>query len=185
MKDPLADRLNNLQLTICGAPDCDDDSQQCKDCKALASAAETIERQNLSQVEDTLMPRAAIDVVCAVIKNDDVKYLLCQRPEDKDFAGLWEFPGGKVESGESHAYALHREIEEELGMGGAINSWPMAMFPNEPFNCYYYQFVSRDDPILFEHQDLGWFTLDEMNSVMLTPSGEPFASHLRHLKSTK
>ncbi|MFT4176202.1 MAG: (deoxy)nucleoside triphosphate pyrophosphohydrolase [Luteolibacter sp.] len=57
-----------------------------------------------------------IDVVCGVIRNETGEYLACLRPEGKHLAGLWEFPGGKVEAGESPETALARELREELGV---------------------------------------------------------------------
>jgi 8-oxo-dGTP diphosphatase len=53
--------------------------------------------------------------VAAVISKDD-KFLVCRRASHKSLAGFWEFPGGKVESGESDPEALKREIQEELGV---------------------------------------------------------------------
>jgi 8-oxo-dGTP diphosphatase len=55
-----------------------------------------------------------IEVVCAVIEDKEKGILACQRPAGKHLAGLWEFPGGKVEEKESPALALIREIREEL-----------------------------------------------------------------------
>lgn len=57
-----------------------------------------------------------IDVVCGVIKNEAGSYLACLRPQGKHLGGLWEFPGGKVEAGESPETALVRELREELGV---------------------------------------------------------------------
>lgn len=55
----------------------------------------------------------------------DGRVLLAQRPEGKSMAGLWEFPGGKVEAGETPEVALIRELEEELG----INTWQSCLAP--------------------------------------------------------
>jgi len=60
--------------------------------------------------------RRRIDVVAAVIQQPDGRFLLAQRPAGKVYAGYWEFPGGKVETGESPAQALSRELHEELGI---------------------------------------------------------------------
>ncbi|MBZ0091824.1 MAG: NUDIX domain-containing protein, partial [Sulfuricellaceae bacterium] len=57
-----------------------------------------------------------IDVVAAVLQRPDGSFLLAQRPADKVYAGYWEFPGGKIEAGESAPAALARELHEELGI---------------------------------------------------------------------
>lgn len=61
------------------------------------------------------MNRKHVEVVAAVIKFQDL-YLLVQRPFKGEVGGKWEFPGGKIESGESHVDALKREINEELSL---------------------------------------------------------------------
>ena len=67
-----------------------------------------------------------ITLVSAVALIDkDGRILLAQRPEGKPMAGLWEFPGGKVESGETPEAALVRELDEELG----INTWMSCLAP--------------------------------------------------------
>jgi len=58
----------------------------------------------------------SITVVAAVIRNHEGRILLTTRPEGSHMAGLWEFPGGKVEDGEAPAAALVRELDEELGL---------------------------------------------------------------------
>lgn len=63
-----------------------------------------------------------IDVVAAIIERDG-KILLAQRPEGGDQAGLWEFPGGKVEAGESQKAALIRELREELGIEAEVGNY--------------------------------------------------------------
>lgn len=59
---------------------------------------------------------AVLLVVAAALVNEKGEVLLAQRPEGKSMAGLWEFPGGKLEEGETPEVALVRELEEELGL---------------------------------------------------------------------
>ena len=63
--------------------------------------------------------RAAVRVVAAVLRDASGMVLISQRPEGKQMAGYWEFPGGKVAAGESAEQALARELAEELGVVGA------------------------------------------------------------------
>jgi 8-oxo-dGTP diphosphatase len=60
--------------------------------------------------------RRRIAVVAAVLQQPDGRFLLAQRPQGKVYAGYWEFPGGKVEPGETPLQALARELHEELGI---------------------------------------------------------------------
>ncbi len=64
-----------------------------------------------------------IEVVAAVILNERDEFLLAERPAGKVYAGYWEFPGGKVEAGETAAAALRRELHEELGID-ALTAYP-------------------------------------------------------------
>lgn len=61
-------------------------------------------------------PRKIVLVAAAALINKEGQVLIAQRPEGKSMAGLWEFPGGKIESGETPEYALMRELKEELGI---------------------------------------------------------------------
>ncbi len=83
-----------------------------------------------------------IYVVAAIIINPSGKILIQQRPENKPSAGLWEFPGGKVERGETATAALVRELNEELAL----------VF--SPMDCCYY------DQYLDEHIRLDFFTIN-------------------------
>ena len=64
-------------------------------------------------------PRKVVDVAVGVLIGADGRFLLTSRPEGKVYAGYWEFPGGKLEAGESVEAALARELSEELGI--AVN----------------------------------------------------------------
>ena len=68
--------------------------------------------------------RRPVDVAVGVLMDPDGRFLITSRPEGKVYAGHWEFPGGKLEAGESVAAALQRELHEELGIViGAAQPW--------------------------------------------------------------
>ena len=72
--------------------------------------------------------RAVVDVAVGVLLQADGHFLLTSRPEGKVYAGYWEFPGGKLEAGESVEQALRRELQEELGITiGAAQVWKTQM----------------------------------------------------------
>jgi 8-oxo-dGTP diphosphatase len=72
--------------------------------------------------------RAVVDVAVGVLIAPDGAFLLTSRPAGKVYAGYWEFPGGKLEAGETVAQALHRELAEELGIAiGAVHAWKTEM----------------------------------------------------------
>jgi 8-oxo-dGTP diphosphatase len=72
--------------------------------------------------------RAVVDVAVGVLLQADGHFLLTSRPEGKVYAGYWEFPGGKLEAGESVEQALRRELQEELGITiGAAQLWKTQM----------------------------------------------------------
>ena len=72
--------------------------------------------------------RAVVDVAVGVLLQADGQFLLTSRPEGKVYAGYWEFPGGKLEAGESVEQALRRELHEELGITiGPAQVWKTQM----------------------------------------------------------
>ncbi len=68
------------------------------------------------------MTRPLLVVAAAALINPEGRILLAQRPDGKPLAGLWEFPGGKLEPGETPEQALQRELKEELGIGVSIDA---------------------------------------------------------------
>ncbi len=72
--------------------------------------------------------RAVVEVAVGVLLQVDGQFLLTSRPEGKVYAGYWEFPGGKLEAGESVEQALRRELQEELGITiGTAQAWKTQM----------------------------------------------------------
>jgi 8-oxo-dGTP diphosphatase len=76
--------------------------------------------------------RVPVDVAVGVLIDDAGRFLLTSRPEGKVYAGYWEFPGGKLEAGESVEQALRRELHEELGITiGAVRPWKIELVDYE------------------------------------------------------
>ena len=72
--------------------------------------------------------RTAVDVAVGVLIDAEGRFLLTSRPEGKVYAGYWEFPGGKLEAGESVESALRRELHEELGITiAAVEPWNVTL----------------------------------------------------------
>jgi 8-oxo-dGTP diphosphatase len=79
-----------------------------------------------------LVEREPVDVAVGVLINPKGDFLLTSRPEGKVYAGYWEFPGGKLEAGESVEAALRRELHEELGITiGAVQPWQVEIVDYE------------------------------------------------------
>lgn len=73
--------------------------------------------------------RVPVEVAVGILIDGQDRFLLTSRPEGKVYAGYWEFPGGKVESGETVEEALRRELDEELGVRiGAAEAWKVSVF---------------------------------------------------------
>lgn len=119
-------------------------------------------------------------VVAAVIQRDSL-YLLCRRPEGKRHALLWEFPGGKLEAGESFLQAAHRELTEELALSvTAVGDVHLVVA--DPGSNYVVNFIDVDAagvPQPLEHEEIRWMTLVEMSTVELAPTDRIFVDFLR------
>ena len=85
-----------------------------------------------ADVVERASPRTAVDVAVGVLIDAEGRFLLTSRPEGKVYAGYWEFPGGKLEAGESVQAALRRELHEELGITiGAAEPWQVTLVDYE------------------------------------------------------
>lgn len=114
-------------------------------------------------------------VVAAVIRRDDT-LLVCQRPTHKQHGGLWEFPGGKCEPGESDHDAIARELQEELGVDVTSVGSPefVAHDPGGVYEIVFLPVTIAGDPTAHEHEALGWFTREALAHMPLAPSDAAF-----------
>lgn len=121
-----------------------------------------------------------IIVGAAIIENGRV--LACERAEPPATAGRWEFPGGKVESGESELEALFRECEEELGVRVEIGARVGADVPLASglavLKIYQARLLNGDVPQRLEHAELRWLGPDELYSVDWLPADAPIVDAL-------
>ena len=113
-------------------------------------------------VEDR-QPRRPVDVAVGVLIDHSGQFLLTSRPEGKVYAGYWEFPGGKVEAGESIEQALRRELHEELGVHiGPAHPWQVEIvdYPHALVKlhfCKVYEWQGEFE--MREGQAMAWQTL--------------------------
>ena len=108
-----------------------------------------------------------INVVAGIIYRDDGKFLIAQRNLKKNQGGLWEFPGGKVEAGETCEEALAREIREEMAADIAVGEKVgenIHHYPEKDIKLMFYKakLLSKDITLL-EHEDYKWITKDDKN----------------------
>jgi mutator protein MutT len=127
----------------------------------------------------TLTADDPVRVIAAVIHRGD-RYLLCERPTHKRHGGLWEFPGGKLEPGESMLEAARRELSEELDV--RVQSVQGVEFAiNDPGSHFVIEFCRVEidgEPACLEHRSIAWVTLGELLKLALAPSDRQFALHL-------
>ena len=125
-----------------------------------------------------------IDVVAALIWNQDGKFLVCQRPAHKARGLLWEFVGGKVEPGESQHAALIRECREELDITITVGSIFMDVVHEYPditvhlsvFNSK----IAEGIPKLLEHNDIRWISVEEIDRYSFCPADKSILAAIKN-----
>lgn len=129
---------------------------------------------------------AVIDVVCAVIEDSEGRVLACLRPQGKHLGGFWEFPGGKLDPGESPEEALARELYEELAVHAEVGPpltpvfwcYDAARIRLMPFRCK----ITAGEPQALEHDRLLWCTPADLESL---PWAEADIPILRQIQLTR
>lgn len=125
-----------------------------------------------------------INVVGAVfIRNGTV--LAAKRGPTKQLAGFWEFPGGKIEAGETATEALQRELSEELKVEVEIRDYLTTTEYRYDFGIVslstYLVSLGKQEPVLTEHVEMRWLTPDELFSVRWAPADVPAVELLAKL----
>ncbi len=128
------------------------------------------------------MPVEPIRVVAAIIERDGA-YLGCRRAEGKKLAGLWEFPGGKVEASESDAEALVREISEELGVAIYVHEFVAESIQDVAGTTirllgYRCTLAGEVPSTSTDHDVLYWFTPEEFEHKNWAPADIPLLKAL-------
>ncbi|HEY4162873.1 MAG TPA: (deoxy)nucleoside triphosphate pyrophosphohydrolase [Dongiaceae bacterium] len=128
-----------------------------------------------------------LTVVAVVLVDPDGRVLLAQRPEGKSMAGLWEFPGGKIQAGESPEGALIRELAEELGIDVAESCLAPLTFAShryENFHLLMPLFVCRrwnGIPTPQEGQKLAWVRPSRLGDYAMPPADRPLIAMIQDL----
>lgn len=126
-------------------------------------------------------------VAAAALIDTDGRVLICQRPEGKQLAGLWEFPGGKVETGETPEACLIRELDEELGIqvtNACLAPFVFASHDYESFHLLMPLYLCRrwsGFVTAKEHKALAWVKPTELRNYPMPPADAPLVAWLRDL----
>jgi 8-oxo-dGTP diphosphatase len=124
-------------------------------------------------------------VVAAALVDADGRVLIAQRPEGKGMAGLWEFPGGKIEAGERPEESLIRELKEELEISvkeACLAPLAFASHRYEDFHLLMPLFICRrweGAPRAVEHQAIRWVRPERLRDFPMPPADEPLIPMLR------
>jgi 8-oxo-dGTP diphosphatase len=130
------------------------------------------------------MPHPILLVAACALLDADGRVLLAQRPEGKSLAGLWEFPGGKVEPGETPEETLIRELDEELGVTTKVDCLAPLTFASHTYEdfhllmplyvCRRYEGIAQGR----EGQRVKWVKRRELRDYPMPPADIPLIPHL-------
>jgi mutator protein MutT len=127
---------------------------------------------NASEPSSTTASDRTIAVVAGVIE-DNGRILITRRLRGTHLEGLWEFPGGKVDAGESHTTALQREIEEELDARIEVHERILSTthhYPSRSVALHFYRCVLLGEPRPMLGQEMRWVTRGELAALEFPPA---------------
>ena len=128
------------------------------------------------------MESAVIRVVGAIVERDGAVFATRRNP-DRSAGGLWEFPGGKVEVGESPEAALRRELKEELNVDVSVGVFVDQSLSDVgsvriELSCYAAEFEGDDPVSSSDHDAMTWVPLTELSSLQWAPGDVPLLEGL-------
>lgn len=122
------------------------------------------------------------EVTAAIIIKDDL-ILIAQRGRDESLAGKWEFPGGKIESGETPQECLKREIKEELNIEIQVGEFlgeSIYTYPNGQIKLMgYFATIVNGNFELSVHDEVKWVSIDEIDNFDFAPADIPLVKKLK------
>jgi 8-oxo-dGTP diphosphatase len=135
----------------------------------------------------SVTPKPTLLVAAAALVDVDGRVLICRRPAGKQLAGLWEFPGGKVEPGETPEACLIRELREELGIEVAEACLAPFVFASHGYEAFHLlmplYLCRRWKGVVqaLEHEALAWVKPSAMSDYPMPPADAPLVAWLRDL----
>lgn len=129
--------------------------------------------------------RRVLPVVAAAVMNAGQQILIARRGEHETYAGQWEFPGGKIETGETPVNALVRELKEELGLDvdpASMVSLGKITHAYTPYDVQLEVFIvqwSGQVIVLADHSEMAWVSVSDLQSHNLAPADQPFIEKIR------
>ncbi|WP_420548668.1 8-oxo-dGTP diphosphatase MutT [Curvivirga sp.] len=139
------------------------------------------------RAEQAVNAKKIILVVAVAMVDPDGRVLIAKRPEGKSMAGLWEFPGGKVDEGETPEAALIRELQEELGIDTRESCLAPVTFASHEYDDFHLLmplYVCRmweGEPQSKEGQELAWVRPVKLRDYPMPPADIPLIAMLRDL----
>ncbi len=133
------------------------------------------------------MAKSMLLVAAAALIDSDGRVLICQRPQGKQLAGLWEFPGGKVEPGETPEECLIRELDEELGIKVTHACLAPFVFASHGYENFHLlmplYLVRRWEGFVTakEHEAVAWVKPAKLADYPMPPADAPLVAWLRDL----
>lgn len=124
-----------------------------------------------------------LQVVAGILCDSDGRVLITERVDDGPFHGLWEFPGGKLGSGETPEMALNRELLEEIGVEPSESRHFISLkhdYPDRHVAIDFYLVTNwLNEPVGLEGQELRWVAVGDLTATSLLPADEPVVAALQ------